>query len=46
MTVVEKPAEGELVKAVVVAVDVLVAFGPATINQSVEISKKGRNIKC
>ena len=39
MTVVEEPAEGELVEAVVVAVDVLVALRPATINDSVEISK-------
>ena len=39
MTVVEEPAEGELIESVVVAVDVLVALGPATSNQSVEISK-------
>ena len=39
MTVVEEPAEGELVEAVVVAVDVLVALRPATSNHSVEISK-------
>ena len=39
MTVVEEPAEGELIEAVVVAVDVLVALRPATINHSVEISK-------
>ena len=39
MTVVEEPAEGELVESVVVAVDVLVALRPATINNSVEISK-------
>ena len=39
MTVVEEPAEGELIEAVVVAVDVLVALRPATINDSVEISK-------
>ena len=39
MTVVEEPAEGELIKSVVVAVDVLVALRPATSNDSVEISK-------
>ena len=39
MTVVEEPAEGELVESVVVAVDVLVALRPATSNHSVEISK-------
>ena len=34
MTVVEEPAEGELVESVVVAVDVLVTLRPATINDS------------
>ena len=47
MTVVEEPAEGELIESVVVAVDVLVALRPATINDSVEISKMAgtQNVK-
>ena len=39
MTVVEEPAEGELVEAVVVAVDVLVALRPAT---TIVTNLKGR----
>ena len=45
MTVVEEPAEGELIESVVVAVDVLVALRPATINDSVEISKMAGTVK-
>ena len=42
MTVVEEPAEGELIESVVVAVDVLVALRPAT---TIVTNLKGRKRK-
>ena len=42
MAVVEEPAEGELIESVVVAVDVLVTFGPAI---TILTNLKGRKRK-
>ena len=44
MTVVEEPAEGELIESVVVAVDVLVALRPAiTIVTNFRKAGRGKN---
>ena len=46
MTVVEEPAEGELIKSVVVAVDVLVALRPAIpIVTNFRKAERGKNGK-